>query len=66
MSFLFGGKSKDPVMPPPAPQVDDAIAKRRREDSSLARLGRASTVLTSEGGLPDLGSVSRLATSSAR
>lgn len=51
---MFG---KQPAPPPPAPTIDDAQMRRDQRDRSAAR--RATTILTSESGLPDLGTVSR-------
>lgn len=58
MSGLFGGGAKAaPVAPPPpVPQVDDATSKMNEADKAARRQGRKSTILTSDGGLPDLGS----------
>ena len=52
MSSLFSSP-KIPV-PPPVPMVDDAQARQNAQDRSLRR-GRATTVLTGDTGLPDLG-----------
>jgi hypothetical protein len=46
-----------PVAPPPAPTMNDARMAADRRDRALAR--RATSVLTSESGLPDLGTVAR-------
>lgn len=46
-----------PVTPPPAPTMNDARMAADRRDRVLAR--RATSVLTSESGLPDLGTVAR-------
>ncbi|MFX9574560.1 hypothetical protein ABTO53_19660 [Acinetobacter baumannii] len=51
---MFGPKVQ---APPPAPQIDQAQQRRDQRDRSAAR--RATTILTGEGGLPDLGTVSR-------
>lgn len=60
MSALFGGsKPPAPVMPSPAPQVDDATAKINAEDAASRRQGRKTTILTSDSGLPNLGTTTR-------
>lgn len=60
MTALFS-KPKPPAPPPPVPQVDEAKAGVSRRNRSLAKKGLASTLLTGEGGLPNLGSVSSVA-----
>lgn len=52
MSGLFS-KPKVPE-PPPVPTVDDAQARQNAMDRTLRR-GRATTVLTGDTGLPNLG-----------
>lgn len=52
MASLFS-KPKVPQAPP-VPTVDDAAARQNAQDRMIRR-GRATTVLTSENGLPDLG-----------
>lgn len=52
MSGLFS-KPKVPE-PPPVPTVDDAEARKNAMDRTLRR-GRATTVLTGDTGLPNLG-----------
>lgn len=47
-------KQAAPVAPPPVPQIDEAANRRMMQDR-LARRGRGTTILTSESGLPDLG-----------
>lgn len=63
MSGLFGGGPKavapQVVQPSPAPQVDDATAKINAEDAAARRQGRKTTILTSDHGLPNLGTTSR-------
>lgn len=51
---FFTDKPKLPKAPPKAPMLDDAIAKRNAQDSA-SRRGRATTILTSGNGLPNLG-----------
>jgi hypothetical protein len=46
-----------PVAPPPAPTINQAQMAADRRDRVLAR--RATSVLTSDSGLPDLGTVAR-------
>ena len=60
MSGLFGGSPKAPPPPSPAPQVDDATAKINSEDAAARRQGRKTTILTSDSGLPNLGTTSRV------
>lgn len=57
MSILFGGAK--PTAPPPIPTIDDAVKQRNSEDQSLVKRGRATTVLTSDAGLPNLGSTAK-------
>jgi hypothetical protein len=49
-------KPQAPSVPPPTPQVDDAVARMNDQDKVSRRQGRKSTILTSDNGLPDLGS----------
>lgn len=51
MSFLT---PPAPKAPPPPPQVDNAALMRNQQDRAVRR-GRGTTVLTGDGGLPDLG-----------
>ncbi len=64
MSGLFGGggaaRPPQVVQPSPAPQVDDATAKINSEDAAARRQGRKTTILTSDSGLPNLGTTSRV------
>jgi hypothetical protein len=48
------GKPPKPVPPPAVPQIDTA-AQMVRSEARMLRRGRGTTILTSEGGLPDLG-----------
>ncbi|MBK9156738.1 MAG: hypothetical protein IPM11_01180 [Micropruina sp.] len=59
MSGLFGGGVPKATVPAPPPQVDDATMKINAEDAAARRQGRKTTILTSEQGLPNLGSTSR-------
>lgn len=61
MSGLFGGGASvpKPTMPSPAPQVDDATARINSEDRANRRQGRRSTILTSDTGLPNLGTTTQ-------
>ena len=52
------GKPPKPVLPPPVPQIDDA-AQQLRNETRMLRRGRGTTILTSEGGLPDLGTTTK-------
>lgn len=52
MSGLFS-RPKVPE-PPPVPTIDDAEARKNAMDRTLRR-GRATTVLTGDTGLPNLG-----------
>lgn len=57
MSTLFGKpKVAAPVLAPPPPAVDDAITRvNERDKEARGQVSRRATILTSEGGLPDLG-----------
>lgn len=57
MSFLFPKKPTPPQAPPPVPTVDDAMARMKARGNNAGRRGRAADVLTSEEGLPNLGSI---------
>lgn len=60
MSALLGGggpKAPAPIAPPP--QIDDAQSRINSEDAVARRQGRRTTVLTSESGLPNLGSTTK-------
>jgi len=48
------GSAPKPIAPPPVPQIDNAAAMLRNETRMLKR-GRGTTILTSDNGLPDLG-----------
>lgn len=58
MAGLLGGgaKAQPAQVVAPPPQVDDATSKLNEQDKVNRRQGRKSTILTSDGGLPDLGS----------
>lgn len=53
----IGNLFKSPSVPKaaPVPTVNDAMAQRNTADSALTPRGRATTILTSSKGLPDLG-----------
>lgn len=57
MSFLMPKAPPPPVPPPPTPTLDDALVRVRDRDRSGGRRGRAADILTSDDGLPNLGSV---------
>lgn len=59
MSGLFGGGPKAPPPLAPPPQIDDAQSRINAEDASARRQGRKTTVLTSDSGLPNLGSTTK-------
>lgn len=61
MAGIIGGGPKPQAPPPvaPPPQVDDAQARLNEQDRAAKRSGRKTTILTSEGGLPNLGSTTR-------
>jgi hypothetical protein len=61
MGGLFGGGSKPTPPPPvaPPPQVDDAQQRLNEQDRAAKRVGRKTTVLTGDNGLPDLGTTTR-------
>ena len=50
---MFGPKVS---APPPPPQIDNAVARRDQRDQAQRR---ATTILTSESGLPNLGTTTR-------
>lgn len=56
MGFLFPKPPPPPAPAPPVPRIDDALL-RVRDRQRESRRGAASTLLTSEEGLPDLGTV---------
>lgn len=61
MSGLFGGGPKLPppqIIAPP-PQVDDAQQRINESDRMNRRQGRASTLLTGDAGLPNLGATTK-------
>lgn len=59
MGFLFGGgQTAKPTLPAPPPQVDDATSRINAEDKNARLAGRKSTILTSDTGLPNLGTTS--------
>ena len=60
MASLFS----KPAMPKPAappPQVDDANARLSDADRAARKVGRRTTVLTGDNGLPDLGATTKAA-----
>lgn len=60
MSALLGGKSPKPPAPvAPPPQIDDSVSRVNAEDASARKQGRRTTILTSDTGLPNLGTTSR-------
>lgn len=59
MSGLFPKMPKPPKTPPP-PMVDDARSRLNEVDRALRRRGRSTSILTSESGLPDLGSTTQV------
>jgi hypothetical protein len=59
MASMFGGGPKPPPPAPPPPQVDDATARLNEQDRAARRSGRRTSVLTSDTGLPDLGTTTR-------
>jgi len=52
----LGGGGMQPQAPPPVPVLNQAQQDRQREDQALVARGRATTILTSQNGLPNLGS----------
>jgi hypothetical protein len=60
MSGLFSPKIKAPPKAPPPPMIDDARSRLNEVDRALRRRGRSTSVLTSESGLPDLGSTTQV------
>lgn len=60
MATLLGGSGPKPQPPaPPPPQVDDAVARMNEQDRVARRSGRRTSILTSESGLPDLGTTTQ-------
>lgn len=59
MGGLFGGGPKPPAPVAPPPQIDDATSRVNAEDAAARRQGRKTTILTSDSGLPNLGTTSR-------
>jgi hypothetical protein len=60
MATLLGGSGPKPQPPaPPPPQVDDATARINEQDRAARRSGRRTSILTSESGLPDLGTTTQ-------
>jgi hypothetical protein len=57
MKFLGMG-SPSMQAPPPVPVLNQAVADRTAEDQTLMARGRATTILTSQNGLPNLGATS--------
>ena len=58
MSGLFGGGSSSTTtvqQVPPTPALNQAVQNRMSENQNLVARGRATTVLTSQNGLPNLG-----------
>ena len=57
MAGLFGGaKPPAPIPPPPTPTLNQAQSDRDAQDAAImAARGRQSTILTSQNGLPNLG-----------
>lgn len=55
MSALFGSGPKPPAPPPPPPQIDDAASRLSEADRAARSAGRRTTIMTSDSGLPDLG-----------
>ena len=58
MGFLMPDPPPPPKPPPPIPQIDDAVKMRNEMDRNTLKRGRGTTVLTSDQGLPNLGSTS--------
>ena len=59
MGGLFGGGPKAPPPVAPPPQIDDAVARTNAEDASARKQGRRTTILTSDTGLPNLGTTTK-------
>lgn len=57
MAAIFGGGPKPPAPPPPPPQVDDAASRLNEADRMARKQGRRASILTDQGGLPNLGTV---------
>ena len=61
MSGILGG-AKPPAVQPiaPPPQVDDATSRINSEDAAARKQGRRSTIFTSDSGLPNLGTTTKV------
>ena len=60
MSGMFSPKIPKPPSAPPPPMIDDARSKLNQVDRALRRRGRSTSILTSESGLPDLGTTTQV------
>lgn len=60
MGFLAPKAPPPPPPPPLTPTVDDAAKRRNEADQRTLRRGRATTVLTGDTGLPNLGTTRTL------
>lgn len=60
MSGLFSPKIPTPPKAPPPPMIDDARSRLNEVDRTLRRRGRSTTILTSESGLPNLGTTTQV------
>ena len=60
MSGLFSPKIPKPTPAPPPPMIDDARSRLNEVDRALRRRGRSTSILTSESGLPDLGTTTQV------
>jgi hypothetical protein len=48
-----------PQAPPPVPQIDQGMIKAQQDQAMMRSRGAATTILTSDNGLPNLGSTSK-------
>jgi regulator of extracellular matrix RemA (YlzA/DUF370 family) len=60
MAGLISPKMPKPTAAPPPPMVDDARSRLNAVDRTLRRRGRATTILTGDTGLPDLGTTTQV------
>lgn len=59
MTKLFKPKMPKVPEPTPVPQIDEAAKRTKDFDEILRRRGAGYNILTSEAGLPNLGTVNR-------
>lgn len=57
-------KMPTPQQPPPTPQIDQAMIQFNQDQAMLRKRGSGTGILTSDAGLPNLGSTRAAAASS--